>query len=197
MRTETTTRELFTFDELSDKAKETAISRNREWNTEHNEWWDGTVRDFVNIAKLMGIETDCSLIQFSGFSSQGDGASFTGQWECAPGGGAAVRDYAPADTDLHEIADTLAGFAGVRGQLVRRNSNYSHANTVDVDCTDAETGYPVADEVEREVTHGLRGLMDWLYRTLEKESEYLESDEQVAESLHANNCEFTADGTDA
>src|SRR3546814_448929 len=82
---------VFTFDELTDAAKERA----REWyrisNLEY-EWWDCTYDDFSTICEILGVELKTHpirlmgggtrqkpCIQFRGFWSQGDGASFEGR----------------------------------------------------------------------------------------------------------------------
>lgn len=52
------------------------IEEHRDWNVEHD-WWDSTYEDFCNVALSFGIHVKCDDIAFSGFWSQGDGASFT------------------------------------------------------------------------------------------------------------------------
>ncbi len=44
------------------------------------------------------------------------------------------------------------------------------------------------------VTEALRDLADWLYRQLEREYEYLTSDESVEETIIANEYTFTEAG---
>ena len=44
---------------------------------------------------------------FRGFASQGDGASFEGQYSHARGAARAIRAHAPKDEELHRIADEL------------------------------------------------------------------------------------------
>lgn len=53
------------------------IEQHRHWNVDHGtDWWDTTYDDFVDVAKAFGFDIDKDDIQFSGFWSQGDGASF-------------------------------------------------------------------------------------------------------------------------
>ncbi len=47
---------------------------------------------------------------------------------------------------------------------------------------------------EEEVTEALRDLARWLYRRLEEEFDYLNSDEAVDEAIIANDYSFTAAG---
>ena len=48
MRTETITRALYAFDELSEDAKEKALDAHRTCNLDH-EWWDWTYEDAANV----------------------------------------------------------------------------------------------------------------------------------------------------
>jgi hypothetical protein len=114
----------YTYDELSDEAKEAA----RDWFravTEGDTFYaEGIYDDAEQIAALMGIEiarrnhrnvagrniTDLA-IYWSGFSSQGDGACFTGTWSAAGVDQKALKEYAPQDKELHRIAAELADIA--------------------------------------------------------------------------------------
>lgn len=48
--------------------------------------------------------------------------------------------------------------------------------------------------VDDDLRDALRSSMRWIYRQLEKENEYLTSDEHVDENIRANEYEFTEDG---
>lgn len=202
MRIETVTRELFTYDELDDNAKEAARNWWREGGLNY-EWWDSTIDDFRTIAGLMGITIDHKEIFFSGFWSQGNGASFYGEYAYRQGAAKSVREHAPQDEELHRIADTLQAiqrrYFYQLSATVRRAygaGNYCHENTVEVTVSDRHgelDGIEAADTIDA-VTEALRDLMRWLYRTLEKEYEFLNSDEQVAETIEANEYEFTENG---
>ena len=76
----TKTINVYSFDELSEQAKEKA----REWfraGTLDYEWWDGVFEDAKRVGALIGIGIDD--IRFSGFWSQGDGASLSGTYTYA------------------------------------------------------------------------------------------------------------------
>ena len=68
----------YTFDELSDHLKEEAIEANRDINT-HYDWHDFVIEGFKSDLDDMGVGD--VEVQYSGFYSQGDGASFTGRVE--------------------------------------------------------------------------------------------------------------------
>jgi hypothetical protein len=204
MRIETVTRKLYQFDELDSDAKNAA----REWWRAGGldyEWWDCVCDNAKTIAGLMGI--DPIEIQFSGFWSQGDGASFTGDYEYKAGSVAAVRDYAPRDSVLHAIAESLArvqrrNFYQLSANVTRRTNHYVHENTVSVDVTRGVRGgydyyIPANDDASEAITEALRDFMRWIYRQLESEYEYINSDESVDESILCNEYEFTVDGSRA
>ncbi len=66
---------VYKYDELQGRAKEKAAEKLREWATDH-EWWDGVYDLAKEDGEQRGFEIDD--IRFSGFWSQGDGASWTG-----------------------------------------------------------------------------------------------------------------------
>ena len=66
----------YSFDQLSDKLKEEAIERNRDINV-FDDWHDWVIDGFKEDLAEEGVEVDD--VQYSGFYSQGDGASFTGE----------------------------------------------------------------------------------------------------------------------
>ena len=209
MRTETITKEVFTFDELSDDAKQTAIGAARDWNVDHD-WWDIVYDDFERICDIIGIDLDTKPIPlmngktrqspkiwFSGFCSQGDGASFEGTYSYKKGASKSIREYAPNDRELHGIVDRLTAiqrkhFYGLSFG-VSQSGRHCHEMTMQGYATDRD-GYETDAETSGNVLDELRSLAQWLYSALESEYEWLTSDENVAENLRANECEFTSDG---
>lgn len=174
------------------------IDRHRDINVDHG-WWGGIYDDFTSICKRMGISLDQHEPSFTGFWSQGDGASFTGVFrgtvaETAP---ETIRNYAPVDGELHRIADELCILGRVYYRAHARiwrqgRTPYCHSNTLRVsDLWPAEGDVDDwADEVHDAVEEGLnrlfRDLADWLYGTLEREYDYLTSDEVVWDTIRAN-----------
>ena len=197
MRTIITT--VFKFAELSESAKAKAIQDNYNWNVEHSDWNEFVKDDFTTIGKIIGIDfdhsanTDGPRIWYSGFCSQGDGACFEGTWTYSKGMTKKIREHAPQDTELHRIADRLADiqkryFYGITTQI-SHNSRYYHSHTMQFEHyhqNDVEIPSHVTDEIESL----LRDLADWYYSALEKEYDYLTSDEAIAESLESNEVEF-------
>lgn len=200
---------VFTFDELDEDAK----TRARDWYREgalDYDWWDSTYDDFSGICKILGIDLKARpvrlmgggtrqkpCIQFSGFCSQGDGASFeVDLYAYARNSIAQIKAHAPNDAALHDIAARLAAvqrcnFYQLYARVDQRG-RYVHENTmlVDVRRDDAE----MTSDAEDAITEAMRDLARWLYRRLAEEYEYLLSDGVVEESIAANGYTFTADG---
>jgi hypothetical protein len=202
---------LYHFDELpSEEAKEAA-----------RDWYRGLINvdeiadsdDWQEVAGILGIEFATESVRlygggtrnqpriyWSGFNSQGDGASFEGSYSYAKGAPAKIREYAPEDGELHRIADELQRvqhrhFYQLTAEISRGpGSNfYSHSGTMLV-----EVQHP-ADRDLHDAVDAIGDLMrdfaDWIYRQLEAQWEYLRSEESVDEMLRANEYEFDADGS--
>ena len=185
---------VWSFNELSDDAKQTAIANFRENNLDY-EWWDCVYNDAKMIGALMGIDIDA--IYFSGFASQGDGACFEGDYEYKKGSVKAVKNHAPIDTDLHDVAQRLfltqkPAFYQLTAN-VKQRGHYSHENCTDI-MVSAKDDFAVSQDQCEEVREALRAFMQWIYTRLEAEYDYLQSDEVIIESIDANGYEFTANG---
>jgi len=70
--------EVYNFNELSDDAKETAIEKLRETACQWDDWHEYTLELAKQILQDFGFENP--EISYSGFWSQGDGASFTAEY---------------------------------------------------------------------------------------------------------------------
>ncbi len=201
---------VYQFDELSDRAKEKA----RDWWREcENQDFDTSFMydDFGQVAKILGVTFDTRPVKlmgggtryepkiwWSGFSSQGDGACFEGSYEYAKGCAKEIRSYAPQDQKLHAIADGLAQLQRENGYRVtakvsHSSSHYYHKYTMDVNVYKGDND--ASDELAETVKELMQDFAEWIYRSLEKEYEYRMSDEQVDESITANQYEFDEDGS--
>lgn len=196
-RTETITRTLYKFDELSDEAKEEAISKNRDINVDDEYWFEHIYEDAKTIGSLIGITIE--NIYFRGFCSQGDGACFTGSYSYEKGSVRKLKEYAPKDTALHSIAERLFDiqkryFYGVSAKVIHRG-HYMHENCTEI-TVDVEENPNRMDVTDPDaVCICLKDFMRWIYRTLEKEYDHQIEDEQVAETLRSNDLEFMEDGS--
>lgn len=188
---------LFKFNELSEKAKKKAIESNHDINVSY-QWWDSVLGDAENIAKILGL-SDMNVF-FSGFYSQGDGASFSAAFQYENGMTSKIKDYAPADTELHRIAKSIfsahkKGFYKLSGKI-SCEGRYCHEYAMRIDIISHEThGYDFDFSVaEDELLESYRDLARWIYRQLQEEYEYRTGGEAIADALEDMDYDFTADG---
>lgn len=212
MRTETVN--IYTFDELSDKAKEKA----RDWY--RNEVFSGpyeleyVIDDAVNVGKLMGIDIGTVTVKlmggetrekpsvyWSGFSSQGDGACFEGTYKYRKGAVAAVAAEWPNDPDLNRIANGLYSvqrryFFKLKAHITH-NDRYYHARSMDIRVINGDAHFGPREDAYEDVRDCMRDFADWIYRRLEDAYNYQMSDEAVDEAIAGNDYEFYEDGSRA
>ena len=201
---------VYQFDELNGKAKERAREWYRQGNCEDSFWSETVIDDAAEIATMLGIDL-CQTAIFSGFWSQGDGACFEGTWRAKDVQADKLKAYAPQDKELHRIVDGLAELAKEYPDgyfSVKHRGHYSHS-----ECTSFDVELP--SEKEEELDYGspewktlqvklgededtltqlARDFMDWIYKQLEKEWDYQNSEEQVDEAIKANEYEFLENG---
>lgn len=197
--------------DLSDAAKENARAWYREGAFDHG-WHDFIYEDFARICAILGITLKTRPVRlmgggtradpciwFRGFWSQGDGACFEGSYAHAKGAPTGIRAYAPQDQELHRIADTLQAiqrrnFYQLRADI-RHRGHYYHEYCMVIEVErDSPTGQGLAAKAEEIVTEALRDLALWLYRQLEREYEYQNSDNVIDEAIIINAYTFTEAG---
>ena len=176
-------RTVYTFAELAPKAQDKAIDGAARAAAEF--WEADAVLDDVEIVlALLGFTVKREGINYSGFCSQGDGASIVGSWYPSDIKPAELRAYAPQDPELHAIADTLGALADrvksldAPGVILKRTGHhYVHAYSIGYD-------YDDMPEAEHETfEHAARDLMNWIYSQLEADYTYQTSDDTIRESL--------------
>lgn len=174
------------------------LDDNREINI-YDQWYEHVHENFTESMKEQGVRVD--NIMFSGFWSQGDGACFEGE----------VEDISKlVDLDEYPMIKMILGMdKGSIGITIDYNAihHYYHEHSVDIDIKHDEF-YDMMDapsEVHQHVIKSydeklaeemggfskdavdiLRGNMKQLYRNLEREYEYLTSDECVEASIKDN-----------
>jgi len=211
MRVVTSEKTVYEFNELSEDAQDRAIQKQAEYEAECFD--PEFVCEYADrVAKILGIDIRCEpvklmgggtrmvpVIYWSGFWYQGDGARYEGNYSYAKGSRREIREYAPVDTELHRIADTLY-------ELQRRHfycltasigshGRCSHSGDMDIS-VDAEAPYmgDISESDCNTLRQCLRDFADWIYRQLEAEYEYRTSREACIESIEANGYEFDAEG---
>lgn len=202
---------IYGLEELSGAAKDRARSWYREGGFDYD-WYDAVFDDFERICDLIGVElaTECvrlfgggsrsrSRIWFSGFASQGDGACFEGVYRYAKAALKKIRGYAPQDAELHRIAGALQAIQRRNfyqlSSIVTHRGRYHHEYSMVITSErDGPASPAMTADAEEEIGEALRDLARWLYRQLEREFDYLNSDEAVDEAILANGYRFTEAG---
>lgn len=199
---------LYTYDELSDRAKATA-----------KDWWlscrdetdyEFVIDDFKVIAETLGIDLKTHAVTlmsgktrqdanvwYSVGYCQSDFAAFDGAYQYAKGSAKAIRQHAPKDTELHRIADELAKLQKANLYQLRakvENHDYYGLQSEVIRETKAGLWVDPTDGTENSFSDLMKDLAKWLYRQLVKEDQWLRSDEQIADAMSANEYTFRADG---
>ena len=175
---------IYTFDELSNKAKKVAIENEARSNTE-SRWYHFLLEDWKDRLALAGfLHAD---IYFSGFCSQGDGACFD------------------ATIDLkHWIKDGSFGslekyIEWIRADITIINHHYSHSGTRNVDLSfliESEVWMDASLLVlEKLIDRQRRDLCEEIYQALEAEYNHLTSEDFCVQYFKEDGCEFYEDGT--
>lgn len=182
------------WDQLTEQHRGQLLERHRV-ESAHDEWWDDVYEVFKEDMSAIGVHVE--TIYFSGFWSQGDGACFEGH----------VADWAKflnalGRPDAARVMADLEGCTGVR-LIWNHSGHYYHEHcTAFVADLAIDNPHDNAEQPLRhaawEAMHGtdgplvplkdefiefLKDKMRDLYKQLEKEHEYLTSDEVVAEYI--------------
>lgn len=188
--------QLFKFDELSSEAQKTAIENvQSDENYLSYEWYDSVYEWATTAGKLMGVDVD--KIYFSGFSSQGDGACFEGDYQYVKGSVKAIETEFPTNKELQNIAFKLytlqrKNFYQLTA-LVNHSGYYYHEMCTRINVGTKEDTY-FSGDTEDELKDILRDFMRWLYSSLEREYNFLMSDENIKEHLLCNDYQFLENG---
>ena len=182
------------------------IEKHRYINVDYDNWWDCVESDFVEDMKKVGIEV--SMLYFSGFCSQGDGACFTGSLCDAK----VYLDH--HHVDQFPMIRKLLEHGGDVWAISRHSGRYYHhmSTTISADhdllfnVIDTPTEFHLAiveewdrllgDEMadfEAALTEQWRTYMQDVYRKLEEEYDHLTSDEAVWDTIEANELEEDID----
>ena len=186
----------YTFSELSEKAKDKARECHHDAYMSDGFWHECPIEDAKEVGKILGF--DIENISFSGFWSQGDGASWTGGYEYAKGAPAEVASYTGNDAELIRIANGLQDiqrrhFYKLRAS-VSRSGRYYHSHTMRVDVEDCPDPYRDVSDTEQDLLKLFRDFADWIYNNLRKEYDYQTSDPAIEETFDANDVTFDANG---
>lgn len=201
---------LYQYDELSDDAKAKARDWFRQGNDGDMFWSESPTEDFLELLKACGFSVDKKHLEWSGFSSQGDGAAFEGSWDatrCNPAAWLADRPASHIDSEgntqtckhnarYHEAAAEIVALAekypGGSGTVTTGRGNFIRADGFTFEPDDDDTRDN--DAAAEELADAARSLAGAFYWNLEAEYDYQNSDEMTAENITCNEYEFTEDG---
>ena len=165
MRTETTTRTIYKFDELSDSAKDKALDNCRHYEVE-NDWWQYTYED----ASEVGIKITSFDIDRASYCNGEIPDTEQTAHDIVDNHGEACDTYKVAAAYLKERDETIDTFK----------------EDADEDYKDEKL-----DDLGEEFT---KAILEEYLSILRKEYEYMTSDEAVKEMIEANEYEFTEEG---
>lgn len=184
------------FNDLNDEQKQRAIEKHRDINVDYQEWNDSVQEE--HHYKLKSVGFDGVQSQYSGFWTQGSGASFTADSLDIEKFLRAIKRwtyYRP----LHEMIRINEIWA----KVVRNSHQCYHEYTTQAELhgehyidltTRQETLY---EELEKEIDDYITNAGVEYYKALENEYNYLTSDEQVSEAIIGNELEFEEDPREA
>lgn len=188
---------IYTFEELSPEVQNKVIKQNRHINVEFNDWFEPIIEGQTEVLENLGFEN--IKIAFSGFYSQGDGASFEANIDVAKW----IEKNSPKK--YSRILKLLnSNMIEASGKVKRdRWSHYVHENTTSVYVdfyiygnlgTSAKNVSALLSELEEDIQGTLIGLNKEIYKALETYYDELTSDEEVRETLIVNEYEYTEGG---
>ena len=201
----------YTFNKLSDKSKEKARDNVRcDGNYPYWDWWDDFFETATNIAKCLGFDTGTKLsasgkkvpifdISFSGFYSQGNSASFSGEYSYNPNAIEQVSECTTCEKIIEiavelttmQITQRLRGYKHFQASITQ-NGRYSHSGSMSSSIDDYgnedEVGFPDEDRFNELMVV----FADWMYKSLEAEYNHLMSDEVIDSYLEEE--KFDASG---
>lgn len=210
---ESTDEKEYTIDELPAAIRNDVIERERSYEHEHihEDWYEDTfdsIKSELEELGLNGIE-----IEFEGFHSQGDGASFTAGLYNED-----KNSFVEKTLGLKDIPKDVAEQLAI--SIVRTDRQHCHENTIkgEVEVDGEEeiqrispfTGKPMfvnleplmidvepyAEEIEEELTKWARSKSREIYDTLRKEYEEMFSDETIINSMRMRGTKFDSKGNE-
>jgi hypothetical protein len=171
MRTVTTSTNVYTFEELSESAQETAISNNSSINVNEG-WWENTYEDAANVGLKI---TSFDMYQYCNGNFIQD-ACYTAN---------KIKDEHGEQCETYKTAEK---FLTERDELIDtapkdENGDFENEYELDQKLDDLE------EDFEKSILEDYRII-------LRKEYEYLISEEAIKESLISSEMEFTENGED-
>lgn len=180
------------FEELNEEQQAKAIEIHRDINVDHQEWHDFVKEEHHEKLEAVGFSGVESA--YSGFWSQGDGASFTAD-------SLDIEKFLRSQKRWthYRVLHEMIRINEIWAKVVRTSHMYCHENTTQaevhgehyIDFTPIqETRY---EELEKEIDTYITQAGQIYYRALNEAYDDLTSDEQVKQTIIANEMEFEED----
>ncbi len=181
---------VYAFNELRKYVKNKVIKNYRsiiEFDDEH------MIDEFKTILGAIGFYN--IKVRYDGFGSQGDGASFSADFEKSDD---VVRKVADIN-DSHDLKMIVRDFMAFipknrKLSIGLETSRYQHEYTMELKPIDEEHYYTDAIRDGDRLLILSRQLAKWFFKRLQKEYEYQNEDEFIIEYIKSNNYEFFEDG---
>jgi hypothetical protein len=179
---------------------EKVLDKNRDINTDMGiDWWDFVYDDCIEKLKSLGYYN--IDIRFSGFYSQGDGASFTGNVDVLEW--IRINDKEGKYKRISKLVND--GVVDIQNNKIVRDrwSNHVHWNTTTFHfytnyqygaCQNYNNIESILKDLEYDIHKHHVDLNKEIYRSLEDTHDYLQSDQSVCDTLEANDYEFDEQG---
>ena len=163
------------------------LEKYRYSQVDSTEWYESTKEAFHKALELIGFYDVESY--FTGFSSQGDGACFTGRYGYERGGLKALKSEFPTWKEMHELAKELQDlqstyFYKIEAKI-KTSGRYCHSITMGIEM-ELNVSDGIYMEVEEQLLKLFRKMADLYYKDLEAQFDYLTSDSEVQAWLESN-----------
>lgn len=205
---------VYTFDELSDDAKEKARGWYREATGADDTYFsESVVESLQTAATALGVEIGTHTVRLMGGGqrqapnvywslsySQGDGASFDGWYTYSKGAAKKLaetfggKDLATLQALAHRLEAVQRPHFYSLTASIKQSGRYTHSGTMSVSAEDQRGDDYFKQVSEDEVEQVLRELADWFFHSLREAYEWEQADEQVDEAIRANEYTFTVEG---
>lgn len=180
----------YRLNELTPAAQTAAF---KEWLENNNDTFDGdyVVEDMIECARPLGIEIE--HIYWSGFFQ----ACFVGAYSYNPHWKKLLENYCPNYLELKEIGERLESVHNIYGEysavIYKTNYRNDHENSVEIS-VEAENEDNLI-QLQIEVEYILKDFMREIYRRLQEEYEYSQSEANFQELANdVYDWYFTAEG---
>lgn len=188
---------IYSLDELSEEARRKALD---DFKSKTMEWidLDSETSEMKRLLEMFGFND--VKVYYSGFWSQGDGASFTGSYKHVVGGLKAVKEEF-AGTYWVEVIEYLELLEAINKKCfysllyrIKSSGRYCHANTMTIQYIDDYRGNRDFSKFEDDLLEYTRAIGNEFYSMLEKSYNGMTNNEAVIESIECNEYEFYENG---